>query len=92
MPNIKSAAKRVLTSEKRRLRNKSVKTALKSKEKQFENAVANGDQAETQVTYYNISRALDKAAGKGIIHKNMAARKKSRLHKRLSATETKTAE
>jgi small subunit ribosomal protein S20 len=78
MPNIKSAIKRVKVSEKRRLRNASQKSALRTAVKAFETAVS----SEALV---NASKKLDKAASKGLIHKNAANRKKSRLAKKLNA-------
>ncbi|CCQ94273.1 ribosomal protein S20 (BS20) [[Clostridium] ultunense Esp] len=79
MPNIKSAIKRVKTSEIRRLRNIAVKTDLKIAIKKVEHAVAQQDK-ENVKTYLQIAtKKLDKAASKGVIHKNKAARKKSRL-------------
>jgi small subunit ribosomal protein S20 len=78
MPNIKSAIKRVKVSEKRRLRNASQKSALRTAVKAFDAAVS----PEALVT---ASKKLDKAASKGLIHKNAANRKKSRLAKKLNA-------
>ncbi|MDQ0900272.1 MULTISPECIES: 30S ribosomal protein S20 [unclassified Paenibacillus] len=78
MPNIKSAIKRVKVSEKRRLRNASQKSALRTAVKAFETAVS----PEALII---ASKKLDKAASKGLIHKNAANRKKSRLAKRLNA-------
>ncbi|MBE3554837.1 MAG: 30S ribosomal protein S20 [Thermicanus sp.] len=79
MPNIKSAIKRVKTNEIRRLRNNAVKTDLKIAIKKVEHAVSQQDK-ENVKTYLQIAtKKLDKAASKGVIHKNKAARKKSRL-------------
>jgi small subunit ribosomal protein S20 len=78
MPNIKSAIKRVKVSEKRRLRNASQKSALRTAVKAFETAVS----PEALII---ASKKLDKAASKGLIHKNAANRKKSRLAKKLNA-------
>lgn len=78
MPNIKSAIKRVKVSEKRRLRNASQKSALRTAVKAFETAL-------TPEALVSASKKLDKAASKGLIHKNAANRKKSRLAKRLNA-------
>ena len=77
MPNIKSAMKRVKVSAKKNLRNRMVKTGVKTAVKKF-------DAALTAETYANASSALDKAVSKGIIHKNAANRKKARLAKRLA--------
>ncbi len=76
MPNIKAADKWVLQSEKRRLRNLSAKTRLKTLVKKAREA--GGQEAEAAA-----HSALDRAAGKGIIHRNKAARKKARLAKAL---------
>ncbi len=82
MPNIKSAIKRVKVSEKKNLRNRMVKSAMKTQVKKFDAAVAAGtaDQALLGAT----QGAVDKAASKGVIHKNAANRKKSRMAKRLN--------
>lgn len=85
MANIKSAKKRIKVTEAKTLRNKMVKSALKTVIKKFEVAVASGNAEEAKVAYQNATKAIDMAASKGIIHKNMAARKKSRLAARLNA-------
>jgi small subunit ribosomal protein S20 len=86
MANIKSQIKRNKQNETRRERNKAVKTALKTSTKKVHTAVADGD-AETAATLQRDSaRALDKAAGKGVLHKKTAARKKSRLARQVNAT------
>lgn len=78
MPNIKSAKKRVLVSATKQARNKADKTALKTILKKVD-ADTNADNVKVAV------KAVDKAAAKGIIHKNTAARKKSQLAKKLNA-------
>jgi small subunit ribosomal protein S20 len=85
MPNIKSAIKRVKVSEKRRLRNASQKSNLRSAVKSFETAAASSNVETATAALVTASQKLDKAATKGLIHKNAAARKKSRLAKRLNA-------
>ncbi len=85
MPNIKSQIKRVRKSEEQRMRNKSVKTALKTDIKRFEAARASGDVESASETFQRASRALDKAASKGVIHKNKAANRKSRMSRGLAA-------
>ncbi len=80
MPNIKSAKKRVLVSKTRQERNKANRTELKTVMK---NARAEGASAE--VTLAAVKK-LDKAAGKGLIHKNKAARLKSQLAKKANAS------
>jgi len=84
VPNIKSAIKRVKTSEKRRLRNASQKSALRTAVKAFETAAAGTDLEKAKAALVAASKKLDKAASKGLIHKNAAARKKSRLAKKLN--------
>lgn len=84
MPNIKSAIKRVKVSEKRRLRNASQKSALRTAVKSFETAAAGNDVETAKAALIAASKKLDKAATKGLIHKNAAARKKSRLAKQLN--------
>jgi small subunit ribosomal protein S20 len=87
MANIKSQIKRNRQNALRHERNKSTRSALKTKIKRFTESVESGDQAAAQEAYREASRALDKAASKGVIHKNKAANKKSRLAKRLGATQ-----
>jgi small subunit ribosomal protein S20 len=86
MANIKSQIKRNKQNETRRERNKAVKTALKTSTKKVQTAIADGD-AETAATLQrDAARELDKAAGKGVLHKKTAARKKSRLARQVNAT------
>jgi len=85
MPNIKSAIKRVKQSEKRRALNASQKSALRTSIKAVEAAVSNSDATNAQSALVLAAKKLDKAAGKGLIHKNAAARKKSRLTKAVNA-------
>jgi len=75
--NIKSQKKRNLTNEKARQRNKAVKSSLKTSVKKVDAAVAAGDQAAALEAARIASRELDKAASKGVIHKNQAANRKS---------------
>jgi len=82
--NTKSAKKRIKVAEKRRLRNKSYKTAMKTKIKKFEKALETGNAGEIKAKFLEASKFIDKVASKGIIHKNAAARKKSKLHKKLN--------
>ncbi|MEG0377598.1 MAG: 30S ribosomal protein S20 [Eubacterium sp.] len=81
MANIKSAIKRAKTNEKARLRNKGIKTNLKTTIKKFETAVAEGDQAQAQEALRLAAKKLDTAVTKGVMHKNAASRKKSSLAK-----------
>ena len=85
MANIKSQKKRILTNEKAHQRNKAVKSALKTHIRKFREAADAGDAAKAQELSQAACRALDKAASKGVIHKNQAARRKSRLMKRIAA-------
>jgi len=80
--NIKSQIKRVKTNEKRRQRNKSVKSAVRTAVRRFREAVEAGDVEQTTVLHRAASRALDKAASKGVIHKNQAANRKSAMAKK----------
>jgi small subunit ribosomal protein S20 len=83
--NIKSQIKRNRQNEKRRLRNKSVKSALKTSVRKFNEAAATGDAEQATVLLREATRKLDKAASKGVIHKNQAANRKSAIAKRLSS-------
>ncbi|MCH5286101.1 MAG: 30S ribosomal protein S20 [Christensenellaceae bacterium] len=83
MPNIKSAKKRVKVSEKKNLRNRMIKSAVRTSVKKFEAAVA-ADAATAAAQLTATTSAIDKAAAKGVIHKNAANRKKARLAKQLS--------
>jgi small subunit ribosomal protein S20 len=77
--NIKSQEKRNRTNERRRLRNKSVKSSLHTAVRGFREAVAAGDKDKATELLVSTSRKLDKAASKGVIHKNQAANRKSAL-------------
>jgi small subunit ribosomal protein S20 len=77
MANIKSAAKRARQGVVRRAHNASVLSALKSGQKKFRTALAAGKLDDAKSEYVKISSALDKAAKRGIIHKNSADRRKS---------------
>ncbi len=83
MANIKSQIKRIKTNEKARLRNKSVKSSLKTSIRKFRAAADAGDAAAATTLMRDASRSLDKAASKGVIHANQAANRKSALHKRV---------
>ena len=79
MANSKSAEKRIRVAERRRLRNRPYRSAARTLVKKAELAIAAGDQAEAQAAVVKATSMLDRVAGKGIIHKNNAARRKSRL-------------
>lgn len=81
MANIKSAKKRILVIETKTLRNKTIKTKVKTLIKKLEAAVASGDKAAAQERLTLTISEISKAASKGIYHKNNAARKVSRLTK-----------
>ncbi len=82
MANIKSQKKRILTNAKAADRNKAVKSELKTR---VRNAVSSVGTADADTNARAAVKRIDKAASKGIIHKNAAARRKSRLMKRLNA-------
>ena len=82
MANIKSQIKRIKTNEIARQRNVAVKSALKTSVRRFRSAADAGDREAATVALRNASKALDKAASKGIIHKNQAANRKSAIAKR----------
>lgn len=81
MANIKSQKKRVLTNEKARLRNKAVKSELKTATKKVHVAVEAGDAVAANTAALDASRLLDKAASKGVIHASQAANRKSGIMK-----------
>ena len=86
MANIKSQIKRNRQNERRRVRNKAVRSELKTRQKAVLQAADNGSDDVAELTRLAIKR-LDKAASKGVIHKNQAARRKSRLIKQLQRAE-----
>ncbi|TLS40020.1 30S ribosomal protein S20 [Streptomyces montanus] len=79
MANIKSQIKRIKTNEKARLRNKAVKSSLKTAIRKAREAAAAGDVEKATAAAREAARKLDKAASRGVIHKNQAANKKSAL-------------
>ncbi|SNS48999.1 small subunit ribosomal protein S20 [Micrococcales bacterium KH10] len=81
MANIKSQIKRIKTNEKARLRNKAVKSELKTYVRKVREAVAAGDKENATTALHDASRKLDKAVSKGVIHANQAANRKSKLAK-----------
>ncbi len=84
MANIKSQIKRIGIAERQRIRNKSTRSALKTYITKFNNAVVAGDRDTAKAALDTAVKALDKAAEKGIIHKNNAANKKSNLMRKLN--------
>ena len=85
MANIKSQIKRNKQNEKAHERNKSVKTGLKTAVRKFREAAEAGDTAEAQTLAKDAAKKLDKAASKGVIHKNQAANRKSAIAKKAAS-------
>ena len=85
MANIKSAKKRILVTQTKTANNRMVKSALKTVIKKFEAAVEAKNVEEAKTLYTSVAKSIDMAASKGVVHKNMAARKKSRLAAKLNA-------
>ena len=85
MANIKSQIKRNRQNERLRVRNKSVRSLLKTRTRHFDEVIGAGDAEGAREAYEAAARELDKAAAKGIIHKNKAANKKARLAKKLKS-------
>jgi len=83
--NIKSQLKRIKTNEKARLRNKAVKSSLRTAIRKFREAAETGDRDAVVAELRAASRALDKAVSKGVIHRNQAANKKSAMARRTAA-------
>ena len=84
MANIKSQIKRNRQNEQARLRNKSVRSALKTHRRRVLEALAGGDAEAAEAALNRAARAYDKAASKGVIHPNNAAKHKSRLARSLN--------
>ena len=80
-----SAAKRYKQSEKRRIKNRSAKSRVKTVTKSFMTAVKTGDKEAAEVDYEEMTKLMDTASGKGIYHRNTVARKKSRMTKLLNS-------
>ena len=83
MPNIKSAIKRVSVNKKKNLRNRMVKSGVKTAVKKY-NAVLAQDAGAAANELSAVASTLDKAVAKGVVHKNTASRKKARLAKALN--------
>ncbi len=84
MANIKQQKKRVLTNEKRRVRNKSIRSAVRTEIRKFNEAVEGGDKTAAEAQLRVASRKLDKAVTKGVFHRNNAANKKSNMARALN--------
>ncbi|HEX6886477.1 MAG TPA: 30S ribosomal protein S20 [Candidatus Nanopelagicales bacterium] len=85
MANIKSQKKRIITNEKARQRNRAVTSSLKTAVRRFREAAAAGDVEQAREYARVASRQLDKAASKGVIHRNQAANRKSAIQQRAAA-------
>ena len=85
MANIKSQEKRIRTNEKARLKNKAVKSELKTHVRHVREAVAAGDKESATTALALASQQLDKAVSKGVIHENQAANRKSAIAKQVAA-------
>ena len=87
MSNSSTAAKRHRQNIKRRIRNRMVKSELRTNMRKFLELVQNRAQEDAKKQYVSVASLLDRAVSKGVLHKNTAARKKQRLHKVLAGTE-----
>jgi len=85
LANIKSAKKRVGITAKQNLRNRMVSSAVKTSIKRYDQALTAGDAKAAEAAYIKAVSTVDKAASKGVIHKNAANRKKAQLAKRAAA-------
>lgn len=85
MPNIKSAIKRVSVIEKKTLRNNMIKSGYRTAVRKFEEAIDSKDAKSAESLFVEATKKIDMACSKGVIVKNTAARKKSRLAKKLNA-------
>ncbi|WP_087117684.1 30S ribosomal protein S20 [Corynebacterium urinipleomorphum] len=84
MANIKQQQKRVLTNEKRRVRNKGIRSAVRTEIRKFNEIVESGDKTAAEAQLRVASRKLDKAVTKGVFHRNNAANKKSNMARALN--------
>ncbi len=89
MPNIKSAKKRVLVSERNRLRNKTWKSAVRTVRNNVADAVKSTSAKDATEALSHAYEVIDKAVAKGVLHKNAAARRKSRLASKVLALSAK---
>lgn len=85
LANIKSQIKRIKTNEKARQRNKAVRSEVRSYVRVVRENIAAGNKEEAQQAYAVAARKLDKAVSKGVLHKNNAANRKSRLATQINA-------
>ena len=89
MPNIKSSSKRVLLTQKAAAKNKAAKSLIKTNIKKFDAAATAGDRETADRAFRTAVKTVDRAATKGLIHKNKAARRKSALSKKLNSMTSK---
>jgi small subunit ribosomal protein S20 len=87
LANSSTAAKRHRQNEKRRTRNRSVKSELRTNTRKLLELVRNRSAEDAKKQYLSVASLLDRAVSKGVLHKNTAARKKHRLHKVLAGAE-----
>ncbi|GAA3940445.1 MAG TPA: 30S ribosomal protein S20 [Segeticoccus sp.] len=85
MANIKSQKKRILTNARRTERNRAVKSELRTLARRTREAVVAGDREKAQAALLLVSKKLDKAVTKGVLHKNTAANRKSKLAKQVNS-------
>ena len=85
MANIKSQIKRILTNKKSQDRNRAVKSEVKTAVRAARTAIATGDKADAAASLVVAGKKLDKAAAKGVIHKNQAANRKSAIAKQVAS-------
>jgi len=90
MANTRSAAKRARQTERRTLRNKSILTGIRTQQKKLAAALSAGDQTHAQAALQVLASRLDKAAKRGVVHRNLANRRKSRASKAVSQLASKT--
>ena len=85
MANNRSSAKRVLISQKAAAKNRSARSLIKTNNKKFDAAAASGDKEAAELAYRAATKTIDRAATKGLIHKNKAAHRKSAMAKKLNS-------
>ena len=88
MPAKNSAAKRHRQSEKRRSRNRNVRSRIHTEKRKLLEAIEENDKINADVSFRELAKLIDSATNKGVYHPNTADRKKSRLHKKLNALTT----
>lgn len=91
MANTRQAKKRVRQSERHRVRNQAARSTMRTAIRHARETLASGDLEIARGAYQKVTSLMDRAAGKGLIHRNQAARIKSRLNQRLKKLATKSA-